>query len=583
MPNIIKVLKTTLKGSLSTTGLSFTVQKFVDSKGVEVAYSDFGGNFVVVIEQGTNIEIVKCTGITQSGSDTTAVITIHASGRHLNPKSPYTGGATGLAFTSGANVIVTNDPYTMSLVAKTDLANTWALLQTFTLMPKCSDVPTDNDHLINKLYADALVLGTLTTINVVVPATAGEAVASGELVYYDTTDKEWKLCDATTASTVDNVLLGIAQGAGTDGVAITGGVLLRGMDSKQAGMTAGDVMYASDTAGAIVNSAGTVEVAVGIAKSATDLYFNPRFNQQLTEDQQDALAGNNGTPATANLYITQTGLQRSTEVYAVDAEATDTYVVTLSPAPTAYVAGMTIRILANTVNTGASTINVNALGAKAITKNGTTALADGDIRAGQVITLVYDGTQFQIQSLSKVLTKAQEDLLVGGADASSLHTHSTGKIGVGHTDVAVSNTTSETNLISVAIPANTLSTNNAVKVRIWFTLSSTTVTMNRTIRLKFGSTTIATDVFGGSLGNTGYDGFIDALLVSAGSTSAQEGSFYLLAMNTVSTSFDFKCADEGTSAEDSTGALNLIVSLQNASAEPNETFTMKHYVVEVIK
>ncbi len=304
MSRILKVKKTTLKGTLSTTALSMTVQKFVDSKDVELVTADFNGNFVVVITQGTNIEMLLCTAITQNGSDDTAILTIDSSGRHLNPQSPWTGGATGIQFTTGASVIVTNDPYTMSRLGNIDYVNTWALLQTFTVMPKSSDVPTDNDHLINKLYADALVLGTLTTLNVIVPAIAGEAVASGNLVYYDITDKEWKLCDADTASTVENVMLAIAQGTGTNGNDITGGVLLRGMDTKQSGMTSGDFMYASNTAGAISSSAGTKEVTVGVAKSATDLYFNPRFNQMLTEDQQDALVGTSGTPSSTNKYVT---------------------------------------------------------------------------------------------------------------------------------------------------------------------------------------------------------------------------------------------------------------------------------------
>lgn len=399
MSNIIKVLKTTLKGTLSTTGLTFTVQKMQDSKEVEVVDADFGGDFVVVMEQGSSIEMIRCTGITQSGSDNTAVIAIKATtGRHLNPKSPWTGGVTGLAFTSGASVIVSNDPYTMSRLANIDRANTFSLLQTFTLMPKSSDVPTDADHLINKTYGDALVLGSLTTLNVVVPATAGETVAAGELVYYNTTDKEWKLCDADSAATVENVLLAIAQGAGTNGNAITGGVLLRGMDSNQTGMTAGDIMYASNTAGAIASSAGTKEVAVGVAKEATKLYFNPRFNQMITEDQQDALAGNLTTPSSANKYATQAGLQKGAEIYAADAEANDTYVITLSPVPASLYTGMVIHFKANTANTGEATLNVNGKGAKIIKKLKDQTLATGDIEAGQIITVIYDGTYFQMQS-----------------------------------------------------------------------------------------------------------------------------------------------------------------------------------------
>jgi len=84
--------------------------------------------------------------------------------------------------------------------------------------------------------------------------------------------------------------------------------------------------------------------------------------------------------------------------YGADAQASDTYVISLPNFDEpAYYAGMTVKFKAATVNTGAATINVNGLGAKAITKNGSTALDDGDIDAGEVTILVYDGTQFQLQ------------------------------------------------------------------------------------------------------------------------------------------------------------------------------------------
>jgi hypothetical protein len=90
-------------------------------------------------------------------------------------------------------------------------------------------------------------------------------------------------------------------------------------------------------------------------------------------------------------YLTQSG----TKTYAVSA-GTDTYTATLTPAITAYATGQKFMILFSNSNTGASTININNLGAKAITKFGATPLAQNDIRAGQIFFLVYDGTNFQI-------------------------------------------------------------------------------------------------------------------------------------------------------------------------------------------
>ena len=66
----------------------------------------------------------------------------------------------------------------------------------------------------------------------------------------------------------------------------------------------------------------------------------------------------------------------------------------------AYATGQTFRFVSAGANTGAVTLNINALGAKAVTKTGTTALAAGDIPSGAVVEVIYDGTQFQMLGLA---------------------------------------------------------------------------------------------------------------------------------------------------------------------------------------
>ena len=85
-----------------------------------------------------------------------------------------------------------------------------------------------------------------------------------------------------------------------------------------------------------------------------------------------------------------------TESRSITAAGTDTYTATLSPAITAYALYQTFNVLFTNANTGASTINFNGLGAIAIQKNGSVALASGDILAGQVYSMMYDGTDFQL-------------------------------------------------------------------------------------------------------------------------------------------------------------------------------------------
>jgi hypothetical protein len=84
--------------------------------------------------------------------------------------------------------------------------------------------------------------------------------------------------------------------------------------------------------------------------------------------------------------------------YLVDSGAANAYVVAFAAgdAPTSYIAGLTLVIKITNANSSASTLNVNSLGVKNITKNGATALAGGELQASSVVVLVYDGTQFQL-------------------------------------------------------------------------------------------------------------------------------------------------------------------------------------------
>lgn len=63
----------------------------------------------------------------------------------------------------------------------------------------------------------------------------------------------------------------------------------------------------------------------------------------------------------------------------------------------AYVAGQSFRFIAAGNNTtGIPTLNINGIGAKNITRLGTQGVVPGDIISGSVVTVTYDGTQFQI-------------------------------------------------------------------------------------------------------------------------------------------------------------------------------------------
>lgn len=80
-----------------------------------------------------------------------------------------------------------------------------------------------------------------------------------------------------------------------------------------------------------------------------------------------------------------------------DSGAANAYVITPVPAITALVAGQSFQVKISADNTGASTLNVSGLGVKSIKKtHGTADPAAGDLKAGGIYTLTYDGTVFQI-------------------------------------------------------------------------------------------------------------------------------------------------------------------------------------------
>ena len=88
-------------------------------------------------------------------------------------------------------------------------------------------------------------------------------------------------------------------------------------------------------------------------------------------------------------------------VTCTDAGSTDAYACSPTITLGSYATNQRVQLYANTANTGAATINISSLGAKTIKKAAggiTTDLADNDIRAGQIVDLVYDGTNFQMQS-----------------------------------------------------------------------------------------------------------------------------------------------------------------------------------------
>jgi hypothetical protein len=94
-------------------------------------------------------------------------------------------------------------------------------------------------------------------------------------------------------------------------------------------------------------------------------------------------------PTTFNNLITVTG--------------TNTLLGTSTPPNNVYAAGMTLSFVVANTNTGPVTIDVDGLGAKEITVQ-TTPLIAGQLNAGGIAAIEYDGTRFQLMNVSGATT-----------------------------------------------------------------------------------------------------------------------------------------------------------------------------------
>jgi hypothetical protein len=92
-------------------------------------------------------------------------------------------------------------------------------------------------------------------------------------------------------------------------------------------------------------------------------------------------------------------LQTGSLIYA-PANGTNTITVNLTPSIASYTPGMVINFKAFANNTSAVTINVNGLGAKNIYKNTNVSLTANDIINGQVVSVIYDGSNFQLLTIN---------------------------------------------------------------------------------------------------------------------------------------------------------------------------------------
>lgn len=135
--------------------------------------------------------------------------------------------------------------------------------------------------------------------------------------------------------------------------------------------------------------------------TATNVNASTPADGELAYDTtNDELRIGDGTTA-GGIHIPNSKMvQNQTYTYASAGGTADALTLTLSPVPSAYVAGQRFNFKATATNaTTTPTLNVNSLGAKTIkkvTSSGVAAVAAGDIQNGAAYSVMYDGTDMQM-------------------------------------------------------------------------------------------------------------------------------------------------------------------------------------------
>ena len=154
--------------------------------------------------------------------------------------------------------------------------------------------------------------------------------------------------------------------------------------------------------------------------------------------------------------------------YVADTGAANAYVATLVPALASYTAGTLVQFKANNANTTTSTVNVNGLGVKTIKKlGGATDLASGDIAAGMVVSLEYDGTNFvMLNPVANILLSASSivsSIYGNGADGNvTINSNTTLTSDMNYNDLTINSTFTLTTAGYRVFVAGTLTNNGFI-------------------------------------------------------------------------------------------------------------------------
>lgn len=189
------------------------------------------------------------------------------------------------------------------------------------------------------------------------------------------------------------------------------------------------------TSGLLKTHAGSTPFVISNTSGFYDNFANKNDDETINQTWTFTPAKNpnySSQPATfagldlIDMQFVDTGVYG----YYTDTGAASAIVITPSPVVTSYVTGLKFYIKVANSNAGATTINVNGLGAKALLKQVSTPLSANDILAGQLINVMYDGTNFQL--IGGASTSGGSTTVYGSALTTRAYNTASGSVVIAH-------------------------------------------------------------------------------------------------------------------------------------------------------
>lgn len=173
------------------------------------------------------------------------------------------------------------------------------------------------------------------------------------------------------------------------------------------------------------------------------------FVQLATQADYDAKTAIGSTGAA---LVAPPNLNRATKYndYVVSTSVSNAYSITPAPAISSYAAGQQFTFKVNATNTGAATLNVNGLGAIAIKKSISNALVADDLTVDSIVSVIYDGTNFQLTVQTNMGLFTNGTFTKNVADASTSQTIAHG-LGFPPKQVTMFMTSASTNITDAAL------------------------------------------------------------------------------------------------------------------------------------